>query len=285
VDPRPEGRGDVRTRDSSERWVPCAPSPGFTVSGAPLEVFLSPIAPPQAVGPRPPSIRPAFSEPHTYRRSRRIVSSHEVRMNRPSAVQRCCVHFPTPESVVQRAGTTQRVPFRPHGFSPSRRFSPLHRPRVCFTSLRPWGSRPCRRPLAPTAEAMRPGWPFRSCTNPSKSVLACSRTVSPRPVSTLTLRLVELAPGSAPVTGSTPTCTGKLEPAEAGLHVPATPWGATAADESAAMQLCKHDPRSEDRTCALARSLDAASPATEMAASETPRQSGRLRGVAPLTSP
>jgi hypothetical protein len=103
--------------------------------------------------------------------------------------------------------------------------------------------------------------------------------------STLTLRLVELAPGSAPVTGSTPTCTGKLEPTEVGLHVPATPWGATTADESAAMQLCKHDPRSEDQTCALARSLDAASPATEMAASETPRQSGRLRGVAPLTSP
>lgn len=57
------------------------------------------------------------------------------RICRPSAVQRCCVHSPTPEGVVRRAGTTQCVPFRPHGFSPSRRLAPLHRLRVCFAPL------------------------------------------------------------------------------------------------------------------------------------------------------
>jgi hypothetical protein len=93
------------------------------------------IALPQATGHRPQSSRLAFSEPHTYRRSRRIVSSREVRMSRLSAVQRCCVHSPAPESTVRRTGTTQHVPFRPRGFSPPRRLAPLHRLRVCFAPL------------------------------------------------------------------------------------------------------------------------------------------------------
>lgn len=87
--------------------------------------------------------------------------------------------------------------------------------------------------------------------------------VCPRPqphrvttvLATLALRSTIPGAGPAPAPRVVPACTGKLEPTEVGLHVPAAPWSATAADESTAMQVCDRDPRPESRTCAAARFL------------------------------
>lgn len=167
-------------QNSSRRLVLRAPSPGFAVAGAPHEVFLSCTILPQAVECRPPSLG-SSSASRLHADDPGGSSPLEVRISRPSAVQRCCVHSPASEDAVRRAGTTQPVMFRPHGFSPSRRVAPLLRLQVCFALLRPWGSRRFRLPLAPTAEATGPSSPFQSCSNPSKFVLASSRAVSPRP--------------------------------------------------------------------------------------------------------
>lgn len=75
-------------------------------------------------------------------------------------------------------------------------------------------------------------------------------------VSTLPFHPASLESGSAPSPGYVPACTGKLEPTEMGLHVPAAPWSAAAADESATLQVCGYSPWSEDQTHAVARSLD-----------------------------
>lgn len=150
-------------------------------------------------------------------------------------------------------------------------------PAMGFTTL-PASPRACHRSNRARLAFRVVHEPFEVCPR----LQPCCVTTA---VSTLTLRLMKPESGPAPASRSIPACTGKLEPAEAGLHVPAAPWGATTADESAAMQFCSRDPRSEDRTYAPARSLDVASTPTEMSASAPPRQSGRLRGVAPLTSP
>jgi hypothetical protein len=63
--------------NGSRRLVLPAPSAGFAVAGAPLEVFPSCIPSARAQETRPPSIGLACSEPPVCRRSRRIVSSRE----------------------------------------------------------------------------------------------------------------------------------------------------------------------------------------------------------------
>jgi hypothetical protein len=104
-------------------------------------------------------------------------------------------------------------------------------------------------------------------------------------VSTLTLRPATPGTSSALIPRNTPDRIGKLEPTEMGLHVPAAPWSATTADESTAMQICNCHPKPEGPTCAVARSPSRPSPQPRTAsASEQPGQSGRLRGVSPLTS-
>lgn len=94
--------------------------------------------------------------------------------------------------------------------------------------------------------------PFEVCPRPQPYRVTTA-------TSTLTLHPVIPGIGSAPTPRVTPAYTGKLEPTEMGLHVPAALWSATAADESTAMQVCGSNPRSEDQTYAVARSPGRAS--------------------------
>jgi hypothetical protein len=241
--------------DSSRRSVLRAPSTGFAVSGAPPEVFLPCTILPRAVGCRPPSVGLASSEPRTCRRFRRIVCSHGVSYESP--LRRPTMLRPLPDTRRCRSARW----YHPVRLVPPTRF--LTVPAACSAASPAGLFRPASghgvHDLAGVPSHPPPKWRGQADLSDRARTLRSLSSPAAAPCHHGRFH-PDVAPGDARHRPSadlayTPACTGKLEPTEMGLHVPAAPWSATAADESTAIQVCDRDPRSEDRTCALARSL------------------------------
>lgn len=245
--------------NGSRRLVLPAPSPGFAVAGAPLEVFPSCIPSARARKIRPPGIGLACSEPSACRRSRRIVSSRES----------ACVAPPP----FNDAASTPRHPRVSFGVlvppSPScsalmvshhldgllrcfacESVSPRSGPGVHDLAGVPSRPPPKRQGQADLSSRART---LRSLSPPAAA--PCHHgPCHPDVAHGESWRRPSVGPRGSPLPAQ-----GSSNPPRWASTSPPRPGSAATTDESAVLQVCHRDPRSEDRTCAEARSSRRAS--------------------------